>query len=192
MPVRGACIFWFVWIVYIFVISYHYNYDTVRHCIYIGEYIRQSQWSNDIQRAVLSSAWTRIRHGFVFRSNFTISSYRQGTSSSQSPSTVQFQLIGASWLPTFNDAGRQAVQSQQTPEILNLFVVSDEFVKLYMRHFGEARRGPRGFVQRVKHSMTFWVNFWLVILVRLRIGHRRRGTRLKNKIFGVIDGTSEV
>ena len=32
---RVLVFFWFVWIVYIFAISYHYNYDKVRHCIYI-------------------------------------------------------------------------------------------------------------------------------------------------------------
>ena len=53
-----------------------------------------------------------------------------------------------------------------------------------MHHCGEARKGPRGFVQGVKHSVT-------VIMVRLSAGYRRWGTRLNNKIFGVcIDGPS--
>ena len=38
---EGCLFFWFVWIVYIFAISYHYNHDKVRHCIYISQYISQ-------------------------------------------------------------------------------------------------------------------------------------------------------
>ena len=51
-----------------------------------------------------------------------------------------------------------------------------------MHHFGEACKGPRRFDKREKHSMTFWLP--VVILVRLSTGHRRWGTKLKNKIFG--------
>ena len=52
-----------------------------------------------------------------------------------------------------------------------------------MYHFGEACKGLKEFVQRVKHSMTFW----LLITVRLSTGHRKWGTRLKNEISGGIN-----
>ena len=56
---------------------------------------------------VLSSAWARMRHGSVFRSNFMISSRKDHCSSCQSPSILQFRIIRASSLATFNDAMEQ-------------------------------------------------------------------------------------
>ena len=57
---------------------------------------------------MLSSAWTRMCHESVLRSNFKMTQKTSSTGS-QNSSTLQFQIIRASLLASFNDTREQGI-----------------------------------------------------------------------------------
>ena len=99
------------------------------------------------------TAWTRIRHGSVFRSNFTIPSW-QGKNIIQSESFNRLisnnkSFIDQSWLATFKWCqGDKPNRPRRFSTEAIFFFISDEFIKLCTileRRTKDQEGWPRGF-----------------------------------------------
>ena len=133
-------------------------------------------WSSAQQCLKKNSSW-------VFRSNFDIFQTDKEHHPVRILQSVQYQITRASWLDTFKDAREQGDKPNR-PRRFSIVAIFFRFGWIYYILERRAKE-PRGFVQQVKHSMTFW------LCVSRDIGNeevQKEQDWLKNKIFGVCMG----